>query len=314
MKRLISTALFLLGCFSLSAQKITFMPQWTAQAQFVGYYVAKDKGFYEQEGLDVEIKHLSRGSKRNIISYIRNGEAQFITSDLLLAMIARDGGLDIVNILQTSRTNGLCIISKNPISSFEDLNGKKVGRWSSGYGENAILIAEDRGLSIDWVLSNQSVNLFLAGALDATLAFSYNEVISVLLALGKIEQDHILYFSDTEYNFPEDGLYCTDEYYRENRNEADKFVKASKKGWKYAAEHPDEALEICLKYMREDNAQANIVHQKLMLDEIIKLFKGKDGEGEFVPVSRKTFDTMTAKALEAGLIMSPLQYENLIKN
>lgn len=313
MKRLIFTALLLLEGLTSFAQKITFMPQWTAQSQFVGYYVAKDKGFYEQEGIDVEIEHLSRGSKRNIISYIRSGEAQFITSQLLLAMIARDGGLDIVNVLQTSQTNGLCVISNSPISSFEDLNGKKVGRWSSGYGQNAILMAEDKGLSIDWVSSNQSLNLFLAGALDATLAFTYNELISVLLALGKIEQDHVLYFSDTEYNFPEDGLYCTGDYYREHRSEVDKFVKASKRGWNYAAENPDEALQICMKYMIEGNVQTNIVHQKLMLNEIIKLFKNKDGKVDFAPISRELFDTMTRKAMETGLIISPLQYEDIIK-
>lgn len=313
MKRLISIALLLLGCSSLLAQKITFMPHWTPQAQFIGYYVAKDKGFYEQEGLDVEIRHLNRGSKRNIISYIRSGEAQFVTSHLLPAMMARDGGLDIVNVLQTSRTSGLCVISKEPISSFEDLNGKTVGRWSTGNGENAILMAEDKNLSIDWVTSNQSVNLFLAGALDATLAFSYNELISVLLALGRIEQDHVLYFSDTEYNFPEDGIYCTGEYYRNNRSVADKFVKASRDGWTYAAEHPDEALEICMKYMREGNVQTNIVHQKLMLEKIISLSKGADDEVDFEPISRELFDTMATKARETGLIIYPLQYEEIIK-
>lgn len=313
MKKLLLTVLLLWGCSALWAQKITFMPQWTAQAQFIGYYVAKDKGFYEQEGLDVEIKHLSRGSKRNVISYFRSGEAQFITSHLLQAMVAGDGGLDIVNVLQTSQTGGLCIVSKDPISSFEQLNGKKVGRWSSGYGENAIMMAEEKGLSIDWISSSQSVNLLLAGALDATLAFSYNELISVLLSLGKIGQDHVLYFSDTEYNFPEDGLYCSGEYYRENRIEADKFVKASRRGWNYAAEHPDEALKICMKYMRECNVQTNFVHQKLMLEEILKLSKGRDGKVDFAPVSREMFDTMSAKAMGAGLIMHPLQYEAIIK-
>lgn len=313
MKRLIFIALFLLGCSSLFAQKITFMPHWTPQAQFIGYYVAKDKGFYDQEGLDVEIKHMSRGSRRNIISFIRSGEVQFITTHLLPAMMAKDGGLDIVNILQTSQISGLCVLSKSPISSFEDLNGKKVGRWSTGNGENAILMAEDKNLSIDWVSSNQSINLFLAGALDATLAFSYNELFSVLLALGEIDQDHILYFADTEYNFPEDGLYCTGEYYSNNRDEADKFVKASQRGWEYAAAHPDEALEICMKYMRENKAQTNIVHQKLMLEEIIRLFKGEDNDVDFAPINRQLFDTMAAKAKETGFINYPLQYDEIIK-
>lgn len=313
MKRLTLTALLLLAFSALPAQKITFMPQWTAQAQFVGYYVAKEKGFYEQEGLDVEIKHLSRGSKRNVISYFRSGEAQFITSHLLQAMVAMDGGLDMVNVLQTSQASGLCVISGSPISSFEQLDGKKVGRWSSGYGENAIMMAEDKGLSIDWISSNQSVNLFLAGALDATLAFSYNELISVLLSMGDVGTDRVLYFSDTEYNFPEDGLYCSGEYFRENRSEAERFVKASRLGWNYAAEHPDEALAICMKYMRECNVQTNIVHQKLMLEEVLRLFKGEDGKVGFSPISREVFDKMVAKAMGAGLMMQPLRYEAIFK-
>lgn len=313
MKRLIFTALLLLGCSSLFARKITLTPHWTAQAQFIGYYVAKDKGFYEQEGLDVDIKHMNRGSIRNSISYIRNGEADFITAHLLTAMIAKDGGLDVVNVLQTSQTNSLCVISGSPVSSLNDLNGKKVGRWSSGSGENAILMAEDKGLSIEWVSSNQGLNLFLAGALDATLAFSYNELIGVMMALGNIEKNCVLYFSDTEYNFPEDGLFCTEEYYREHRSDVDKFVKASKRGWIYASEHPDEALKICMKYMKECNVQTNIVHQKMMLEEIIRLAKGKDGEIGFSPVSRETFDTMSKLAMETGLIIYPLQYEDLIK-
>lgn len=313
MKRLIITAFLLLGCSALFARKITFMPQWTAQAQFVGYYVAKDKGFYEQEGLDVEIKHLNRATKRNIISYIRNGEAQFVTSHLLLSMIANDGGLNMVNVLQTSHTNGLCVVSRTPISSFEDLNGKKVGRWSTGYGENAIMMAEEKNLSIEWVPSNQSVNLFLAGALDATLVFSYNELISIFFAQGEVKPDQILYFSDTDYNFPEDGLYCLGDYYSNNRDEVEKFVRASKRGWEYVSEHPEEALQICMKYTREGNVQTNTVHQKLMQDEIIKLARDGEGKISFAPADRKTFDRMAKKALETGLIMSPLKYEDIIK-
>lgn len=313
MKRLTLIAFLLLGCFTLFAQKIVFMPQWTAQAQFAGYYVAKDMGFYEQEGLDVEIRHLNRATKRNIISYIRSGEVQFVTSHLLLSMIANDGGLGMVNILQTSHTNGLCVVSRTPISRFEDLDGKKVGRWSTGYGENAIMMAEEKGLSIDWVTSNQSVNLFLAGALDATLVFSYNELISIYLAQGKVEPDHILYFSDTDYNYPEDSLYCLDTYYRNNRDVVEKFVKASKRGWEYVAEHPDEALQICMKFTRENNIQTNIVHQRLMLEQIVELSRGKDGEISFAPTSREIFDRMAKKAIETGLIMSSPKYEDIIK-
>lgn len=314
MKRLIISAVLLLGCSALlSAQKITFMPQWTAQAQFIGYYVAKDKGFYEEEGLDVEIKHVPLATRRNAISFIRSGGVQFITSQLLIAMMAADGGLDLVNVLQTSQSNGLAFVANKPVSKFEDLEGMKVGRWNSGFGENALIAAEEKGVSIQWIPCAHGVNLFLSGALDATLVYSYNELISVFLATGEYDQSKILSFSDTEYNFPEDGLYCLGDYYDNNKETVEKFVRASKRGWSYAAENQEDALQICLKYMREDNIASNIVHQKYMLQEIIKLSKDKNGETSFAPVSREVFQRMQDKAINAGLIIYPIEYEHMIK-
>ena len=185
--------------------------------------------------------------------------------------------------------------------------------WINKYNDFLYKMAEEKGLSIDWVTSNQSVNLFLAGALDATLVFSYNELISIYLAQGKVEPDHILYFSDTDYNYPEDSLYCLDTYYRNNRDVVEKFVKASKRGWEYVAEHPDEALQICMKFTRENNIQTNIVHQRPMLEQIVELSRGKDGEISFAPTSREIFDRMAKKAIETGLIMSSPKYEDIIK-
>lgn len=95
--------LFLCGLFALinvNAQQktnIVFTPQWTAQAQFVGYYAALEQGFYEAEGLDVTIKHPSQ--TLNAMEMLRSGESDFVTSDLLSGLMVKDGGFDIVNNL-----------------------------------------------------------------------------------------------------------------------------------------------------------------------------------------------------------------------
>ena len=68
-----------------------------------------------------------------------------------------------------------------------------------------------------------------------------------------------------------------------------------------------------MKYMKGCNIPANAVHQKMMLDRVIKLSQDKDGAASFAPINRSTFDTMTLKALRAGLIMHPLQYDEIIK-
>ena len=103
-KRIFWGFLTVMTCISAKAQqdKLIFTPQWTAQAQFAGYYVAQEMGFYYKAGIDVEIVHPS--VTQSAISRIRNNESQATTLQLAQAMEIINDGIPLVNILQTIRT------------------------------------------------------------------------------------------------------------------------------------------------------------------------------------------------------------------
>ena len=268
MKRIV-TYLLLAVCMSAYAQeKFIFTPQWSAQAQFAGYYVALEKGFYKQANIDVEIIHPS--VTQSAMSRIRNNESHATTLQLVQAMDIIDNGIPLVNILQTSMNNALVIVSrkqKNPLMQ----KGAKVGIWNAGFGQLAICMSIKEGLDYQWIPFANNINLFVSGAIDATLAMSYNEYYQLKQTGLPLSKDNEYFFCDHGYNVQEDGVYMTRSYYEKHREQARRFASASKKGWEWAAAHPDETLDIVMRQVKKHHIATNRVLQNLMLDEILRL-------------------------------------------
>ena len=261
--------LLLLLPLQLSAQtRIVFTPQWTAQSQFAGYYVALEKGFYKSAGLDVEIVHPSASSPA--VNRIKDGSSDIVSMQLLNAMSEVSNGLELVNLMQTSQHSGMQVISKNKsIRTFEDLRGKRVGIWKAGYGELAKMPDYDLNLGIVWVPFIQNINLFISGAIDATLAMGYNEALKIKAA--GYDDVSVIPFAGTVYDFPDDGLYTTRSYYERNKKSVDAFVEASRRGWEWAHEHPEQTVDIVMEIMKREQVPASRMHQEWMLREVLKL-------------------------------------------
>jgi len=250
------------------AQRIVFTPQWTPQAQFAGYYVAFDKGFYKEAGVEVDIQHPS--ASYSAFNRLLEGSSDIITLQLVQAMIEIDRGMPLVNVLQTSRQNGLMLVSRmDSIRTLDDFRGKKVGVWKAGFGELAYMMDADQEMDIQWIPFLQGTNLYVSGAVDATLAMSYNEYLQI--KVSGHEDKPFIRLCDTEYDFPEDGVYVTADFYRRNADKVDAFVRASRKGWEWAHSHPEEALEVVMKWTEKEQVHTNRIHQKWMLDEILRL-------------------------------------------
>lgn len=314
MKKLLTLALALCCALTMEAQKIVFVPQWTAQSQFAGYYVALEKGFYADEGLDVEITHIGTQSSENILSKLISGNAQIVGQQLLQAIIARADGRKIVNIMQLTQESGLCCAFHNPVSDPRQMDSLKVGRWKVGFSDFCDILESYNNIHVDWVPFLYGINLFIYGAVDATLCYSFSELIALELAIGKIPEDRILRFSNFGYECPEDGLYVTEEYYNKNKDAVDKFVRASKKGWDYARENRKEALEISMKYVGENNISTNTEHQRLMLDEYLKLqVNPSTGMPDYAPVAPDVFKNVVSALLNTGYIVKEVDYNDLIK-
>ena len=126
-------------------------------------------------------------------------------------------------------------------------------------------------LDYEWVRFAQNVNLFVAGALDATLAMSYNEYYQLVQAGIKMTDNNVYRFCDHGYNVQEDGVYMTREYYATHKDQARRFAQASRKGWEWAAAHPKEALDIVMHYVDMNHIATNRVMQKLMLEDVLRL-------------------------------------------
>lgn len=300
--------LLLASSWTVRAQKFIFTPQWIAQAQFAGYYVALEKGFYEEAGLDVEIVHPSL--TRSALSRIQANESQATTLQLCQAMEIIDSGLPMVNILQTSMNNSLVLVSHEGVNPFK--KGIRVGTWSIGFDQIAICFSLKEGRDYQWIPYSSGLNLFLSGAVDAILAMSYNEYHQLEQAGVSITDKNMFRFSDHGYNIQEDGVYMTQKYYESHPDQARRFAEASRRGWEWAAEHPDETLEIVMDYVNENHVATNRVLQKRMLDEILRLqIDRESGQREFR--LRPDMVEQAARMMrENQIILQEVSYNELI--
>lgn len=294
---------------TLSAQKIVFTPQWTAQAQFAGYYVAQEKGFYKEAGLDVSIVHPS--PSRSAISMIRSGESQITTLQLCQAMQIIDERMSIVNILQTSMNNALVIVSRkeeNPITQ----KGIRVGTWSVGFDQIAYCMSIKEQLDYQWIPIASTSTLLVSGAIDATLVMSYNEYYQLKQSGMRLTDKNVYRFCDHDYNVQEDGVYVASSYYKKHKDEARRFAEASKKGWEWVAEHPDEALEIVMDYVAKGHVATNLPLQRLQLKEILRLQLDRESGRREFRLRPDMVEQACTLMMDSGLLHNKVTFEDII--
>jgi len=292
-------------------ETIVFTPQWTAQAQFAGYYVAEAMGFYREAGVNVRIEHPS--ATQPAMNRLRNNECQSTTLTLCQALEVIDGGIPLVNILQTSMNNAMVIVSarnQDPLTQ----KGARVGIWSVGFGQLAICMSIKEHLDYEWVRFAQNINLFVAGALDATLAMSYNEYYQLVQAGVEMTDKNVYRFCDHGYNVQEDGVYMTWEYYEKHKEQARRFAEASRRGWEWAAQHPDEALDIVMQYVDKNHIATNRVMQRLMLQEVLRLQVDRESKQREFRLRPDMVQQASQLMVENKMLGREVTYEEIIDN
>lgn len=290
------------------SQKVVFTPQWTPQAQFAGYYVAQAMGFYEQAGLDVEIVHPSQ--TRHALGMLKDGTSDFITMDLLTGIAEQASSGSVVNLMQTSQLSGLVILSHTPLNNrLTNLNGKKIGRWKAGFSILANSALEASKVDFEWIDFMGGVNVFLSGAIDATLAMSYNELLSCRESGYAIGLDRIIFLNEIGYNMPEEGLYTLNTM---DEDLARRFAEASKRGWLWAHDNPEQTLELVMEIVREAKISTNRTHQRDMLDEILRL--QFNGLGQMtLRLDKDDFDRGVNLLRRSGEISRAIDYDSFIR-
>ena len=302
MKKLITAIFgFALAASSLAAKdEVTLQLKWVTQAQFAGYYVALDKGFYEDENLDVTVN--AGGPDIAPPQVLAGGGADVIVEWAPAALASREKGLPLVNIAQPFKSSGMMLTctKASGISSPKDFPGRTLGVWFFGNEYPFLSWMSQLGIPTDGsdngvTVLKQGFNVdpILQGQADCISTMTYNEYWQVIDA-GIAAEDLITFkYEDNGVATLEDGLYV-DERRLSDAAFVDKmvrFVRASMRGWKYAEENPEEAAEIVLD--NDDTGAQTEVHQKRMMGEIAKLTAGSNGQLDPADFQR-TVDTLLA--------------------
>ncbi|MDJ0627117.1 MAG: ABC transporter substrate-binding protein [Rhodobacter sp.] len=263
---------------------LTLQLKWVTQAQFAGYYVALEKGFYEEENLDLTIK--PGGPDIAPTQVIAGGGADVTVEWMPAALAAREKGLALVNIAQPFKSSGMMLSCRKDtgITTPADFPGKTLGVWFFGNEYPFLSWMSQLGVpteggddGVEVLKQGFNVDPILNGQADCVSTMTYNEYWQIIDAGVSPDELVVFKYEDQGVATLEDGLYVLEEKLADEA-EVDKlvrFVRASMKGWKYAEENPDEAAEIVLEY-DETGAQTE-KHQKRMMGEIAKLTAGSNG-------------------------------------
>ena len=285
MKKLLTGALAFMTATAVSAaDEVRLQLQWVTQAQFAGYYVALEKGYYSDEDLDVTI--LPGGPDIAPPQVLAGGGADAMLNWMPSALAAREKGLPVVNIAQPFKSSGLMLTcwKDTGIKSPSDFKGKTIGVWFYGNEYPFLSWMSQEGISTDGgkdgiTVLRQGFNVdpLLQRQADCISTMTYNEYGQVLDA-GVSEDELVTFkYEDQGVATLEDGMYVLEDKLKDPAF-ADKmvrFVRASMKGWKYAEANPKEAAGIVLDY-DETGAQTE-AHQVRMMGEIAKLTAGSNG-------------------------------------
>jgi len=263
---------------------VTLQLKWVTQAQFAGYYVAQDQGFYEEEGLNVTIK--PGGPDIAPTQVIAGGGADVVLDWMPSALASREKGLALVNIAQPFKSSGMMLTCRKDagIESPDDFAGKTLGVWFFGNEYPFLSWMSQLGLSTDGgedgvTVLKQGFNVdpILQGQAACVSTMTYNEYWQIIDAGLTPEELVVFKYEDQGVATLEDGMYVLEENLQDPAfvDKMTRFVRASMKGWKWAEENPDEAAMIVLD--NDSTGAQTEEHQKRMMGEVAKLTAGSNG-------------------------------------
>ena len=261
-------------------QDVTLQLKWVTQAQFAGYYAAKEQGYYEEEGLNVTI----RPGGPDIVpeQVVLGDQAEFGINWLDNTLATRDQGGEITNIAQVFTRSGMTEITwkDSGLDTITDLRGKKVGVWLGG-NEHKLFAALNKNdidpqSDVEIVAQPFDMNLFVNREIDAAAAMTYNELAQVLEqenpdtgSLYTLDDLNVFLMSELGTGALEDGIFVRSDWIEDEGNQdiATRFLKASFKGWVYCRDNAEE----CLQTVLDNGPTLGEGHQRWQLNEINKL-------------------------------------------
>ncbi|MBT3429845.1 MAG: ABC transporter substrate-binding protein [Proteobacteria bacterium] len=278
---ILAASMGMVSTMTLAADEVTLQLKWVTQAQFAGYFVAKDKGFYKDEGLDVTIK--PGGPDVAPPQVIAGGGADVVIDWMPSALASREKGLALVNIAQPFKRSGMMLTCRKDsgVKTPSDLPGRTLGVWF--YGNEYPFLSWMSRLGVPTDGSAQGVTVLKQGfnvdpilqkQADCVSTMTYNEYWQIIDAGLGADELVTFKYEDQGVATLEDGLYVLEDNLNDPAfvDKMARFVRASMKGWAWARENSDAAADIVLE--NDETGAQTEKHQRRMMGEINKLTAG----------------------------------------
>ena len=287
--------------------------QWLPQAQFAGYYLAQEKGYFEEEGFD-DVEIIPSGGDIVPQDALVAGDADFAIAWVPKVLGTLEAsGVELTDIAQVFQKSGTLQVSwkDSGVTSVGDFEGKKIGSWGFGNEWEIFAAMAAEGLdstTVSITTQDFSMNALLDKDVDAAEAMTYNEWAQILEVVnpdtGELYQPEdfdVVSYEETEGAMLQDAIWADTQRLEDDPAYADaavRFLKAITKGWLFARDNPEEAAEIV--YDIASNAEAAFpvgpVHQLWQMNEVNKLiWTGAD----FGVVDQAAWDKTVKGALAA---------------
>ncbi|MFE6965192.1 ABC transporter substrate-binding protein [Agromyces sp. NPDC057679] len=280
--------------------------QWLPQGQFAGYFAAADQGYFEEEGLDVEI--IPSGGDIVPQDALANGDVDYAIAWVPKVLGSIERGANLTDIAQIFQRSGTLQVSwaDSGIESVADFEGKKIGSWGFGNEWEIFAAMAAEGLdstTVQIITQDFNMNAFLQGDIDAAQAMTYNEYAQLLETpnpdtgeLYQPEDFNVISYEDTEGAMLQDAIWADTERLESDTDYQEttvKFLKAVIKGWAFAAANPEDAADITI----AAGSGWGPSHELWMVNETNKLiWPSDDGIGM---IDEAAWDKTVAGALAA---------------
>jgi NitT/TauT family transport system substrate-binding protein len=296
------------GSASSAPVKVRIQLCWVPQAEFAGFYVAKAKGYYEAEGLEVEI--VPGGPDIVPEQQVANGSAQFGVNLVGSLLSHIEQGVPLIQIGQVFQDTSMVLLSKKSsgIDSPEKFAGKRIGNWMGGNEYEVLALFAKYGLDpmkdLEFVKQSFTMDQFLSGEIDVATAMIYNEYHVVLDSGYKPEDLYIFNLDELGVGMLHDNLFVNRDWLKDNGETAVKFVRASLKGWKDAVMNQEEAVDIVMDFVEASSTTRE--HQTTMMQEVAKLVRPEGLADDRILFTNEDRFRLTADiALQFGVINEP---------
>jgi len=280
--------------------------QWLHQAQFAGFYAARERGFLEHGGLDVVLK--PGGPDFNALTLVSAGSdfAGVTTADQII--LARSRGAPIKAIFTVFRESPVCFLAKKSsnIRLPADFVGKRVG-MKYGYDTEtelstmltrAGIVKGPKGWPFVEIPVKFEMERFFDGDIDVWPGFVINEKLTAMERGVPVE---VILSKDNGVHAYADTVFVRDESIDAHRGDIQTLCSGLRKGWAWALDNPEEAVTLVQKY----NPSANRQHEQAMLKETDNLVRGADHDDKNIGVgSRKLWAEMLKDLENQGLIQN----------